>query len=332
MSEPKNPIDFLRFYLFWKWEYQRRNREYIDDYKKLMNLASDVAKETGQDVQKAIIGVDLSPNIVQKWGDKIKKAMPSTIDWSGKLEDLPGLGWELYLNHICGIDSAELVQKLSDFEKKHQRDPTPYDSGLTANDIIEKITKEGGPEDPMDSTGSFDIWRAGLFHLYVSTLPEQERQKVFSTKQTPEQKQELDTLKIRLSRPEERKRSVLLLPFLDKTVTLYEKYGFSFFEYPPKDVEDLLDRWVPLIKDDFKKKRAVFRIDHTPRAVGLWLWEEAQGRSGRQRPGIVTLFKEKMGQEKLDKLGYTYSDARMFYRLLDGTQCCIDNADVLPVS
>ena len=142
-------VDFLRFYLFWKWEYQRRNQGYIDDYKKLMDLASDVAKKTRKDVQKAIIGIDyFDPSIIQEWGDKIKKAMPSPIDWSGKLEDLPGLGWELYLNHICGINSVELVKELSAFEKKHQRDPTPPDSDLTAGQDHRKDNKGRRPRGP----------------------------------------------------------------------------------------------------------------------------------------------------------------------------------------
>jgi hypothetical protein len=223
------------------------------------------------------------------WAGKIRKATPSSIKWSGNVEDLAAFGWELYLFHFCGIDSKKLLKEVCGFEEQYGRGPISPDSGQTPDELIQQIMDKGNPENP-----TVKFWEIGVSDLALSALPKEETKKIFRWTKISRRRPELDTFKVELSRPGERALALLLLPAFDKALTLCEKYK-SVLEFSAKDVDDLLRRWDRLIHLCFEDKGASSKVNHMPRAVGLWLWDEAESRNGRKRPGVIATFKAHMG-------------------------------------
>jgi hypothetical protein len=104
----KTPREIVEAYIFWKWEYERRNEDYIKAYDKLIKLAEKIT------------------------GSQHRPESDDTLQWCHPWDPL----------YIYKIEDEKMKTAIDDFRKTYGKRPKDPKYGCSAKEIAEFLAEE----------------------------------------------------------------------------------------------------------------------------------------------------------------------------------------------
>lgn len=326
------------FYCFWKWEYQRRNAEYKEDYYALVEFAKE--RLNMKDVDE----------------ENIVRSVNTYSIFHRNPDERPRVIFRPSAGMSCPSIDKEISEAFEYFYQIYKIDPIGPLNGPTINEVLSYIVDNNQPHEMLGAYYSpssqyifqtIGIKKVISYHMdNMGTIYGH----IFDTDFSPSSQyifQTPERLGVEKINSYGIDRTVFEIDFnkpLKSTISAIT-YFHAKAQKPPDDSpetkayeQNMQAIWSNIIKHFIcKDKPQKFKLDNRPRAVGLWLWDYTKKNNCKSTTAIKA-FREMFTNDTdeiqpIENLGYNAdTEDRVFSRLLTGTQKCIEAMEVLRIS
>jgi hypothetical protein len=338
MPKTVTPLEIVKFYFFWKWEYERRNKDYKRDFNGLIALAEKIIRGSQLRQKKFLLQTQTTGRgtIItrKKTGGGDFLALRDRDNVIDRLERD-----NIYPHYIYKIRNRKMRTAIKRFREKYQRWPKNPEYGCGADDIVKFIINHRG-EEPLSKP--FNTIAFLLEHIFDYGIFPYEPFSDYGIDYEPfikpvveikswDASQKKLLVEIDLTKP---------LPTIHQNIsTLYLTYQKDYSgskHLTADDFTPLIKHLSEIIEESFVKERDLkhFRKEYNPRAAGLLLWDHMQKNPGSTIEGAIDALSAHLGNlgysQQIAKSGKS-EDHRQFRRYLQITEACITQRKISPI-